>query len=140
MFIGSCGTGKTHLACSIATAIAAQGLGLPKYMTMVQAVRFVKQTYSKASTMTETQAIQKLIEPDLLILDEVGIQHNTNAEKIIINEIINGRYNDMKCTLLISNLTIDGFKEFLGERVIDRMKEGSGLFINFTGDSFRDKK
>lgn len=140
LMLGTCGTGKTHLACSIATLIAYQQFGMPKYMTMVQAIRSVKQTYSKSASMTESQAIADLVEPDLLILDEIGVQFGTDAEKIIVSEIINDRYNEMKPTILVSNLAPKEFANFLGERVIDRMKEGCGLYLEFKGESYRGKK
>lgn len=140
LMLGTCGTGKTHLACSIATAIAYQMKGMPRYMTMVQAIRSVKQTYSKGSDKTEAEAIRQLVEPDLLILDEVGVQYGTDAEKIIVSEIINDRYNDMKPTILVSNLTTEDFVKFLGIRVIDRMKESCGLYLEFSGDSYRGRK
>ena len=44
------------------------------------------------------------IRPDLLILDEVGVQFGSETEKMILFEIINGRYEQLKPTIVISNL------------------------------------
>ena len=43
------------------------------------------------------------IRPDLLILDEVGVQFGSETEKMILFEIINGRYEQLKPTIVISN-------------------------------------
>lgn len=140
VLIGSCGTGKTHLACAIARGLAYTGAGKARYETVVGAVRSIKQTYSRDSDITESEAIEHLVSYDLLILDEVGVQFGSDTEKLILYEIINSRYNEMKSTILISNLDLKAFTEFLGERVIDRMRESNGLFLVFEGESYRGKK
>ena len=77
------------------------------------------------------------INPDLLILDEIGLQHGSEAEKIILFEILNERYMQCKPTILISNLDINDLKEYITERVIDRMREGGGQKIVFNWESNR---
>ena len=78
-----------------------------------------------------------LCSPDLLILDEVGVQFGSDAEKLILFEIINTRYQDMKPTILISNLTLVELGKYIGERVVDRMREGGGAILSFDWDSYR---
>ena len=41
--------------------------------------------------------------PDLLILDEVGVQNVTEFERTVMLELINSRYEAMKPTIVISN-------------------------------------
>ena len=43
----------------------------------------------------------------------------------------------MKPTILLSNLNIEGLGEYLGERVMDRLREGGGKMIAFDWDSYR---
>lgn len=74
---------------------------------------------------------------DLLIIDEVGVQFGSESEKIILFEIINERYEQMKPTILISNLSEDELSRYVGERIIDRMREGKGAVINFDWESYR---
>ncbi|NHX33749.1 ATP-binding protein, partial [Escherichia coli] len=78
--------------------------------------------------------------PDLLIIDEVGVQFGSEAEKLILFEIINTRYERMKPTILISNQTREELGAFIGERVIDRMSDGGGCTLAFTWDSYRSRK
>jgi DNA replication protein DnaC len=130
------GTGKTHLACAVANSIAQRGR-TSLFLSVMQAVRRVKQTYSRDSDETEAEAINSFFRPDLLILDEVGVQFGSETEKLVLFEIINGRYEQMRPTILISNLTAQELGAFIGERALDRMKEGGGAVLAFDWDSRR---
>ena len=135
---GKPGTGKTHLACSIASAkIAARSTA--QFMTAVAAVRYVRSTYRKDSPISETEAIDNLCSPDLLILDEVGVQHGTEHEKMILFDVINDRYANCRGTVLLSNLSADDLREYLGDRIMDRFREG-GFVLNFDWESHRGKR
>lgn len=135
---GMPGTGKTHLACAIANEIAGRGR-TSMFVSAVAAVRRVKQTYSRASEETESGAIARFSVPELLIIDEVGVQFGSDTEKMILFEIINTRYEQMMPTILISNLTKDELSTFVGERVMDRMAEGGGVVLAFDWKSARSE-
>jgi DNA replication protein DnaC len=133
---GGVGTGKTHLAVGIAHAVLE--MGRPAVFSSVMgAVRAVKETYRRDTEISERDAIDSFILPDLLILDEVGVQFGSDTEKLILFEIINGRYEALKPTILISNLAKDALAQFIGERVFDRLREGGGKLIAFDWPSYR---
>lgn len=136
IFCGGVGSGKTHLSVGIAHELIAKNK-LCIFTSVIGAIRSVKETYSRGSEVTEREAIDNLIKPDLLILDEVGVQFGSDAEKLILFEIINGRYENMKSTILISNLAIDSLTEYLGERVVDRLREDGGKMVVFDWPSYR---
>lgn len=133
---GTVGTGKTHLATSAAHAVIQKGY-TAVFSSVLGAVRSVKETYGRDSDMTERQAIDALVKPDLLILDEVGVQFGSDTEKMILFEIINGRYEQVKPTIIISNLGMPELETYLGERTIDRLREGGGRAIIFNWGSHR---
>lgn len=133
---GKPGTGKTHLAAAIANYIIPMGHSAV-FRSVLQAIRSVKDTYNKSSEVSETEAIEALILPKLLILDEVGVQFGSDAERMILFEIINGRYEKMRPTILISNLNEQDLTAYLGERIMDRMCEGGGVVLAFDWDSYR---
>lgn len=134
---GAPGTGKTHLACAIANYVINEFESYAKFSSVLQAVRSVKETFSRDSEKSESRAYSDLNMPDLLILDEVGIQFGSETEKMILFEIVNGRYQNMRPTILISNLALNELSDFIGERVIDRMYEGGGAVLSFDWKSYR---
>jgi DNA replication protein DnaC len=42
-------------------------------------------------------------------------------------------------TILLTNLDTEALKDYLGERLVDRMREGGGRMVSFTWDSYRGK-
>lgn len=133
---GGVGAGKTHLAVGIAHQVITQNR-VAVFSSVVGAIRTVKETYGSSSQLTEAQAIENLTKPDLLILDEVGVQFGSATEKMILFEIINGRYEKLRPTIVISNLAKEAVTEYLGERVVDRLREGGGRMVIFDWQSYR---
>ena len=136
---GAPGTGKTHLACAIASEIMQTHLAATLFMTVSAMLRSIKSTYRKDSERTEQEAISALNQPDLLILDEVGVQVGSEHEKLLMFEVLNERYQQMRPTILISNLAVDELEEFLGHRVMDRYRE-CGSVLAFDWQSHRGQR
>ncbi len=137
IFVGQVGTGKTHLACGIALQVLTKRTAL--YTTVMQAVRRIRGTWAKGTAETESEALAAFVHPALLIIDEVGIQYGTEAERVHLFEILDGRYSNRLPTLLLSNLTIDQVSEAIGARALDRLKEDGGKIIAFDWPSHRGK-
>ena len=136
---GRPGTGKNHLAFAIAKHVIEHHQSSARFTSAIRIARNFKSTWSKTAERTEADVINDYSSPDLLIIDEIGVQFGSDSEKMILFEIINNRYEDMKPTILISNLTKEELTGFIGERVIDRMNEGGGCTLAFTWDSYRSK-
>jgi len=139
IFTGRPGTGKTHLAIGIALHVMKENRTV-LFTTTMRALRRIKDTWSNCSTETESQAVATFTTPDLLILDEVGVQSGSEFEKNIIFDIMNERYENCRPTIVLSNLTKDELIAFLGERVFDRLREDGGKVVGFTWESYRGKK
>lgn len=129
---GKHGTGKNHLALAIAKSVIESHQSPAAFTTALKIAREYKSTWSKTSTRTEDEVIRQFTRPDLLIIDEIGVQFGSEAEKLIMFEIINTRYERMRPTILISNQSKEELSAFIGERVIDRMNDGGGCTLAFT--------
>lgn len=139
VFIGNPGTGKTHLACGIALRIMGGQQRTALYITVQKAIRRIKDTWSKGTNESESQAIEAMTFPDLLIFDEVGVQYGSDFEKNILFDILNERYEKRKPTILMSNLKVEEVMGYLGDRVADRLREDGGEVIPFNWESHRGK-
>lgn len=135
LLLGRPGTGKSHLAIGVIRAITS--VGSAHFTTVQAAVRSIKDTWSKDSKVSETRALQTLTGPDLLVLDEVGIQFGSEFEANLLFDVLNDRYANERPTILLSNLDIDTVRQFLGERVMDRLREDGGAVMLFDWDSYR---
>lgn len=143
LLVGSPGTGKTHLACGIAHKIMADGYSA-QFVTVSEAIRKFRASWRRDSEQSEDEVLKLYSKPDLLILDEVGVQYGTEAEQLIIFEIINRRYFDQRPMIVISNLSIVGQEDdkhsvrgYLGERALDRLRENGGRVVVFDWESYR---
>lgn len=138
IFCGRPGTGKTHLACGACRAFIESGRSA-RFVTVLAAIRHVRDTYRKDSLRSESEALQDFLRPELLVLDEVGVQVGSEHEKMMLFEIINERYQECRSTILISNLTRAELTEYLGQRVMDRFAEG-GAVVAFDWNSHRGRQ
>ena len=139
IFVGKPGTGKTHLAAGIGLRLMHRDQRIVLFTTVMRAIRRIKDTWGKAATESEGQAIAALVAPDLLILDEVGVQFGSDTEKLILFDVLNERYEKRKPTLLLSNLAMEEVKAYLGERIFDRLREDGGQAIPFDWESHRGR-
>ena len=137
VMVGLPGTGKNHLAVSIMKEIIVNHQDDVLLTSVNKIIREFRSTWSKDSLRSETDVIDHFSTPALLVIDEIGVQYGSDSEKLIIFEIINNRYEEMLPTILISNETREKLVEILGERVIDRMKDGGGCELVFNWESYR---
>ena len=137
VLIGSVGTGKTHLACGVARRFLEAG-HTALYVRTAELISMVRETWRPDSKKTERRVMRELTDPDLLVIDEVGVQANTENEQQILFNVINGRNEQMRPVILISNLDAEGIKKVLGERSSDRIRECCRV-VQFNWQSWRGK-
>jgi DNA replication protein DnaC len=135
LLLGSVGTGKTHLACSIMNSVIKAFAVNARFFTAPELTRKIKDTYrSKKSTQ---EAIDELASYGLLVIDELGVQLETEHEKNLVFEVINARYEAMnKPTIVVSNLDFKNLSQYIGERVMDRLCQ-NGKVLNLNWGSYR---
>ncbi|NIG74691.1 ATP-binding protein [Klebsiella sp. Ap-873] len=136
---GSCGTGKNHLAVSMVKDIIRNHLARVEITDVMRLTRAVKSTWRNNSSHTEDEVIGHYASLDLLIIDEVGVQFGSQSESVILQEIINARYESVLPTILISNLTYDQLSDAIGERAVDRITNGGRNRLAFNWESYRSK-
>ncbi|CAL4317755.1 ATP-binding protein [Buchnera aphidicola] len=139
IFLGKPGTGKNHLACAISNHLIEN----EKKVLLITISDLMLKIKSQFNSIDKKYNVEKFIQYlttiDLLILDGIGIQKHSRYENLIINQIIETRSSSKKSTGMLSNLNFFEIKKLLGERIIDRMKSGNSLWLNFNWKSFRKK-
>lgn len=133
IFHGNHGTGKTFLSCATAKFIQ-QHFPSKKilYCTYGQMIDSIRQAYND-SAISKTDRIQSFIEPDLLVIDEIGIANETTDEYVLFNRVMDGRYLATgKPVILISNYSIEQVNKKLGAAVMERLRESCSLPLEFS--------
>lgn len=136
IFSGSAGTGKNHLAAAMCNELMQRNVSC-LVITVNELMQKLRGTYQRDSKITEDQFIRSVIDFDLLIIDEVGLQRGTDAERLAINQIVDGRMCRLKPTGMLTNLEANEINEILGVRVMDRMRNNGGKWLQFKWQSYR---
>jgi DNA replication protein DnaC len=133
---GTPGTGKTHLAAATAQAIMAAG-ETAVFRTVSAILMHIKGAFDKSARYTEADAYAALIEPALLVIDEVGATKPTEFELAVLFAVINGRYEEQRPTIVLSNLPVMDLERAVGARAWDRLREGGVIALPFNWKSAR---
>lgn len=129
---GPVGTGKTALAYGILQELLTQGVSglaetVPELMDHLRPGRD-DQSYER---------LEALKTIDLLVLDDLGAQKDTDwvTERLFI--ILDARYREMRPTILTSNEHLESLERVPGwKRIVDRILESAQL-LRMTGPSRR---
>lgn len=136
VFTGNSGTGKNMLSALIARDAVAGGF-TALHTTTMKLIRRIRSTWGGKGN--EEDAVRSFVRPDLLIVDEVGVQCGTASEERLLTEVLNDRYEARAPVILLSNLDVPELEKFLGFRVMDRLCE-DGRVIPFTWQSHRRQR
>lgn len=134
VFSGLPGTGKSHLGAAVQQALMPNVASL--YVTCAGLIRAVRATWSRDSERTEVAVLREFGTVELLVIDEVGATGGTDNEQALIFDVLDRRYRDMRPTILLTNLDKSGFKNFVGDRVFDRLTE-TARWVSFDWASYR---
>lgn len=115
VFTGGYGTGKTHLAMAILSYI--REAGFPGFYIKVADLMdaMLRDSVDRGRMLRILQAVP------CLVLDEVGVQSGTAHEQKRLFQIVDGRIQQGRPTIFISNLDLDKFIEFVSPRVYSRI-------------------
>lgn len=133
---GKPGTGKSHLTCSVVHEL--YETKLVRRLVLADLIRAIRDTWRKDSDKSETKVLDFFgREVDLLIIEEVGTTAGSDDEKARVFAVLNARYENCLPTVIVTNLGKDALAAELGERVMDRLREGGGVFLPFDWESSR---
>lgn len=136
--VGKTGTGKTHLACMIAKQVAIQSRANVLYTTVARMSRYIRASFGKQCEYSQTEAFERYVKLDLLVLDEIGLNLSSGFERALLDELVDERSMRRAPTIMISNLHLPELEQ-MAERLMDRMRE-NGQTMVFDWDSHRGSK
>ena len=117
---GATGLGKTHLCLAIARGVAEQGFGVV-YGSVQPLIRQLEaEHFGRAQGDSESQ----LLECDLLVLDDLGMEFDTPFSRACLYNVLNARLLEGKATVISTNLSHTALRERYGDQVASRIAGG----------------
>ncbi|MCL1788830.1 MAG: ATP-binding protein [Oscillospiraceae bacterium] len=131
---GETGLGKTHLSLAIVGKILSSGFNAvygsaPDLFRKIENEHFGR---GNEHTMDSLQAAE------LLVLDDIGAEFNTELNISIFYNLLNSRMNGGKATVINTNLTMTELRERYGDRINSRFL--TMKILKFYGNDIRQIK
>lgn len=131
---GAAGRGKTHLTyCLVREAIRRFGLGSVRWTKSKALDDRILQAFNQYGDTSYT--IKSYIEPDILFIDDFGVDRSSERTERDYYELIDTRWEHMKPTVITTNLTPELLEEKYGSRIFSRLKDSK--WIRFEGPDLR---
>ena len=142
LLVGPVGTGKTHLAAAISNKLISR-LYSVYFGNTTDIMSFIKSTYSKDAEMTEGEAIELMTEKvDLLVIDDLGKENETENTLSVLYQIINKLYETEKLVVITTNFNSSDLARKLGERGPAMVSRITGMCepVVLSGEDWRLKE
>ena len=138
LIVGPSGTGKSHLAQALGHCAVRQGTDV--LFTSCSAL--TQTLHAARATNAYERKLQALSRIPVLIIDDFGLTHLEQQQRIDFMEMIEDRHGK-KSTIIVSQLPVSSWYDIIGEEtiadaILDRLVHSS-YRIELKGESLRKK-
>lgn len=135
--VGDVGTGKTTLAMLISKAALQAGRSVAIY-SLPRLLNLIRETIGSEQSMLDF--LDRLAMVDLLHIDDLGAEHQTDWVLEQLYSIVNARYEAQRAILATTNLTPEKLSEQIGPRTVSRLQEVCEEPLAFFGEDKRRRE
>ncbi|MGI5959044.1 MAG: ATP-binding protein [Massiliimalia sp.] len=137
LMLGDTGLGKTHLSLAIAEEVIRKGYSVLYGSAQDFFSRIQNEYFGKGKDGADT--MQDILQADLLILDDLGAEYESSFSASAFYNIVNGRLNQNRPTIISTNLSVKEIESRYTDRVLSRLM---ALYqtVKFVGKDIRQQK
>lgn len=137
--MGDTGTGKTTLAMLVSKEALKRDHTVAIY-SMPKLLARIRATFdAQAGEESYVDFFERLCEVDLLHLDDLGTEKQTDWVLEQLYALVNERYEREKSIVVTTNLTQEELEQQIGARTVSRLIEICGEALPLWGDDARQK-
>jgi len=142
LLAGMSGTGKTHIALALGL-LACMANRRVLYTTSADMLAHLN---ASLADNTLAEALKDYTRPDLLLLDEVGleqVERRVASHSGLMQKVLFPRYQARRSTIITSNIPWDAWGEYLDDHlgataILDRLIHNSHIVV-IDGPSYRER-
>src|SRR5574337_130898 len=139
---GPAGSGKSHLSMAILKSYLESGEKTALFVSYSHVVRLIKDSFNnRDSVYTQNNIMGLLTNVDLLVMDDIGSENNSDFSEELLTDVLDGRIS----TIITTNLSSEELRGNsrkpgrYNQRTASRMFRGiGGKAFNFKG--IKDKR
>ncbi len=135
---GAPGLGKTFLSACIAREVVNRGYSVV-YDTAIHVFSCMEKQKFGGGTEEELRMAERILECDLLILDDLGTEMNTSFISPALYSIINSRILSERPTIISTNFTLQQLSQRYTPQIASRL-DGEYRILVFAGNDIRKLK
>ena len=139
LLFGDPGLGKTHLSAAIAREVSEKGFSVVYDTAGHVFERFEQQKFGREEGETVSSDVARILNTDLLILDDLGTEMTTAFVQSALYQIINTRLMEKKSTIISTNLSPEKLALRYSAQIASRI-EGEYEMLPFVGEDIRKQK
>ncbi|MEM8994988.1 MAG: ATP-binding protein [Acidobacteriota bacterium] len=142
LYVGPPGVGKTHLATAVLIELMERYSLVGRFVDFSTLLHEIQSTFDNGSAETKSSILKPVIEADIVVLDELGIQKPTDWVMDVLYLIMNTRYTEGRPTIFTTNYRLEDAdaRESLGRRLsaplLSRLYEMAHL-LELDGPDYR---
>ena len=139
LLTGDPGLGKTFLSAAIAREVSGDGWSVVYDTASHIFDRFEARKFGREEGDEVSSDVDRVLNCDLLILDDLGTEMTTAFVQSALYQIINGRLMEKRSTIISTNLSPENIAQRYTPQIASRI-EGEYQLLPFVGEDIRKLK
>lgn len=133
---GPAGSGKSHLSMAILKSYLESGEKTALFVSYSHVVRLIKDSFNnRDSIYTQNNIMGLLTNVDLLVMDDIGSENNSDFSEELLTDVLDGRIS----TIITTNLSSEELRGNVNKKGRYNQRTASRMFRGIGGKAFNFK-